>query len=167
MIISMANYNQPRIFTIISTSPPSLPQTKISFAPAKRHQESKNNGEVGLSFGSIPSFSSRSSPRQDRAGPVGPRSCGHRQFRHSGRTRARRAAWPLRQGRLRLGFPRQAKVSGYPGTSWRVLPGVRGRAVVACNAVHKAGRWAGSRTALEYWYRTAPEILRRVRGPSD
>lgn len=38
---------------------------------------------------------------------------------------------------------------GYPGTSWRVLPGVRGRAVVACNAIHKAGRWAGSRTALE------------------
>lgn len=93
-----------------------------------------------------------------------PRSCGHRQFRRSGRTRARRAAWPLRQGRLRLmfGFP---KVSGYLGTSWGVQPGVRGRAV--CGRYlgmqytqARQGRWegqdmgkAGSRTVLVV-YRT-------------
>lgn len=44
------------------------PSNDSSFlSPQDGTKETKNNGEVGLSFGSIPSFSSRSSLRQDKS----------------------------------------------------------------------------------------------------
>lgn len=148
-----------------------LPQDQISFLSSRRRDVTINNGEPALSFGSIPSFSSRSSPRQDRAGlgwwtpQLGAQTVPPF-WSHAGEAGCRPLA--SRQAQARLS--EAAKVPGYLGIFWRVPRGegqgcggryltyagrqCRTRASGKGRAGSGRGRHAGYRT-VQYWHRTS------------